>query len=94
MIANLMEEAVRREYDRLRPRFPRFCGCQLCHADVLVFALNRLPPHYVATLQGKVLTEVALGRDQERVSLAVVLLDGLRKVSLAPRCGRKPTPLE
>ncbi|MGH7751218.1 MAG: late competence development ComFB family protein, partial [Gemmatimonadales bacterium] len=51
MIKNLTEEAVSREYERLRPQFPNFCGCDVCHADVLVFALNRVPSHYVATLQ-------------------------------------------
>jgi len=94
MIKNLTEEVVNREYDRLRPQFPHFCGCEICHADVLVFALNRVPAHYVATLQGSVITDVNLDRDQEKVSVDVVLLDGLRKVSQAPRCGRKPQALE
>jgi len=58
-----------------------------------VFALNRLTPHYVSTRQGEVLTGLNLDADQERAKLDVVLLEGLRKVALAPRCGAKPVQL-
>ena len=78
---------MRQEYERLRPRFPAFCGCDTCRGDVLVYALNRLPAHYVSTLQGEVITELELHSDQERAKLDVVLMDGMRRVALAPRCG-------
>lgn len=86
-------EVVQREYDRLRPQLPRFCGCDTCRGDVLVYALNRLSPHYVSTRQGEVLTGISLETDQEKAKLDVVLLEGYRKVSLAPRCGAKPVQL-
>lgn len=84
---------VQREYDKLRPQLPRFCGCDTCRGDVLVFALNRLSPHYVSTRQGEVLTELNLETDQERAKLDVALLEGFRKVGLAPRCGAKAVQL-
>ena len=84
---------VQREYEDLRRRFPRFCGCDTCRGDVLMYALNRLSPHYVSTHQGEVLTELSLTSDQERAKLDVVLLEGFRKVALAPRCGAKPVQL-
>jgi competence protein ComFB len=84
---------VHREYDKLRPQLPRFCGCDTCRGDVVVYALNRLTPHYVSSRQGEVLTELSLGTDQERARLDVVLLEGFRKVSLAPRCGAMPVQL-
>lgn len=84
---------VQREYDKLRLQLPRFCGCDTCRGDVLVFALNRLSPHYVSTRQGEVLTELNLETDQERAKLDVALLEGFRKVGLAPRCGAKPVQL-
>jgi len=84
---------VHRDYEQLRAQFPRFCGCDTCHGDVLVFALNRLAPHYVSTRQGEVLTELNLDTDQERAKLDVILLEGLCKVALAPRCGAKPVQL-
>lgn len=84
---------VHREYERLRSQVPRFCGCDTCRSDVLVYTLNRLAPSYVSTRQGEVLTELKLGSDQERATLDVVLLDAFRRVGLAPRCGASPIQL-
>ena len=92
-MTNVTWEVVQRDYDRLRLQLPRFCGCDTCRGDVLVFTLNRLAPHYVSTRQGEVLTELNLETDQERAKLDVVLLEAFRKVGLAPRCGAKPVPL-
>ncbi|HTR20569.1 MAG TPA: late competence development ComFB family protein [Gemmatimonadales bacterium] len=93
MVTNVTLEAVTREYEGLRARYPQFCGCDTCRGDVLVYALNRLQPHYVSTRQGEILTGLSLGTDQEMAKLAVVLIDGLRRVALAPRCGRPPVQL-
>ena len=92
-VTNVTLEVVQREYQSLRDGFPKFCGCDTCRGDVLVYALNRLAPHYVSTRQGEILTELSLASDQQKATLDVALLDGLRKVSLAPRCGAKPTQL-
>jgi len=86
-------EVVQREYQSLREGFPKFCGCDTCHSDVIVYALNRLTPHYVSTRQGEILTELTLASDQEKAKLDVALLEGFRKVAAAPRCGAKPTQL-
>jgi competence protein ComFB len=92
-VTNVTMEVVQREYQSLRDKFPKFCGCDTCRGDVLVYALNRLTPHYVSTRQGEILTELSLASDQEKAKLDVALLEGLRKVALAPRCGAKPSPL-
>ena len=92
-MTNVAYEIVQKEYEQLRARYPEFCGCETCRGDVLIYALNRLSPHYVSTRQGEILTELNLGTDQERAKLAVVLLEGFRRVALAPRCGAKPVQL-
>jgi competence protein ComFB len=92
-VTNVTWEAVQREYASLRGRFPAFCGCDTCKGDVLVFALNRLSPHYVSTRAGEILTEISLQSDQERAKLSVILMEGMRKVALAPRCGVAPVQL-
>lgn len=84
---------MRREYNALRPEMRGFCGCDTCRSDVFVYVLNRLPPHYVSTRQGEVLTELTLASDQERARLAVILMEGFRRVALAPRCGATPAHL-
>ena len=92
-VTNLAMEVAQREYTSLRDTFPKFCGCDICRSDVIVFALNRLSPHYVSTRQGEILTELSLGSDQEKVKLDVALLEAFKKVALAPRCGAKPSQL-
>jgi competence protein ComFB len=94
VIHNLVEEHVRASYDSLRPRFPTFCGCDVCREDALVFTLNRVPSRYVSSRTGTVLTEVNLEKDQNRTAIDVAMLEGFRKISLAPRCGAKGKALE
>ena len=86
-------EVAQREYHSLRDAFPKFCGCDTCHSDVLIYALNRLTPHYVSTRQGEILTGLTLASDGEKAKLDVALLEGFRKVASAPRCGAKPSQL-
>jgi Late competence development protein ComFB len=86
VIHNLVEEHVRAAYESLRPRFPEFCGCEVCREDAVVYTLNRVPPRYVARRQGSVITEVSLEKDQSRATIEVVMMESLRKVALAPRC--------
>ena len=45
-------------------------------------------------MTGSVLTEVNLEKDQNRAAIDVAMLDGFRKISLAPRCGAKGKALE
>jgi len=85
---NLVEDHVVEAYGKLKSHFPEFCGCEICRADVVVFALNRLPPRYVATLEGTVVTEVNLDKQQGRAAIDVAVLDGLKRVARSPRCGR------
>jgi competence protein ComFB len=86
-------EAAQKEYERARPQYPTFCGCDSCRGDVLVYALNRLSPHYVSTRAGEIITGLTMGTDQETAKLTVILIEGFRRVALAPRCGAKPLTL-
>jgi competence protein ComFB len=87
VIRNLVEEHVVTAYDAMRPHFPDFCGCEMCRDDALVFTLNRIPARYVSTVQGSVVTEVSLEKEQSRAAIEVAMMEALRKISLAPRCG-------
>jgi competence protein ComFB len=91
VIRNLVEEHVVAAYDAMRPHFPDFCGCEICRDDALVFTLNRIPARYVSSLQGSVVTEVNLEKEQNRAAIEVAMMEALRKISLAPRCGGRST---
>jgi competence protein ComFB len=86
VIKNLVEDHVMAAYDTLRPHFPAFCGCDLCRDDVMTFALNRIPARYVSRREGAVVTEVSLEKEQSRAAIEVVVMEALRKISVAPRC--------
>jgi competence protein ComFB len=87
---NVVEDVVAMSYSELLPTVPNACGCAICREDVLVFALNRLHPLYVSTLKGEVLSKLEMGADQGRADVAVAILEGIRNVRAAPRCGRAP----
>jgi competence protein ComFB len=86
---NLLEAVVIREHERLLPDMTDACSCPLCREDVLVHALNRLPPRYVATLTGEVLSEVQMEADQGRADVTVALLEAFRVVRESPRHPRR-----
>jgi competence protein ComFB len=89
VIRNLVEEHVAAAYEAMRPHFSEFCACDICRDDALVFTLNRTPPRYVSSLQGSVVTEVNLEKEQSRAAIEVAMMEALRKISMAPRCGTK-----
>ncbi len=89
VIRNAIEEHAVEAYAQLVSHFPEFCGCETCRLDVLVYALNRLPPRYVVGREGSVVTDVNLDKDQSRALIDVAVMEGIRKVNLAPRCERK-----
>jgi len=86
MIHNKVEGHAEEAYVQLKGHFEGFCGCDICHADVLVYALNRLPARYVASREGGVITELSLDKHQNRATIDVVIMDGIRKVMASPRC--------
>lgn len=89
MIRNLVEDHVVWAYEALRTHFPEFCGCDICRDDALVFTLNRIPARYVASVTGSAVTELNLEKDQSRAAIEVAMMEALRKITLAPRCGGK-----
>lgn len=92
MIQNQVEHHVMQAYQALQPHFPSFCGCDTCRADVLVYALNRLPARYVASRAGTVITELHLDQGQMRARIEVVVMEALRQVTARRRCGRAAPP--
>lgn len=88
MIVNLMERHADDAYDRLNGAIKEFKDSPEHREDVIVYALNRLPPKYVVTNEGTVVTGVALDSDQHRTAIEVQVLEAMRHVARRPR----PTP--
>jgi competence protein ComFB len=88
-VRNIVEDLVRRVHDELAPTVPEaHPDCAVCREDVMVYALNRLEPHYVATPRGEVLSKLDLEGDQRRADAMIVLTEAFRYVAANPRCGR------
>ena len=84
-----MEDHVVHAYEAMRPHFPEFCACATCRDDALVFTLNRVPARYVSSLTGSVVTEITLEKEQSRAAIEVAMMEALRRIAAAPRCGGK-----
>ncbi len=76
-------------YEAIRSHFPDFCGCELCRDDALVFTLNRVPARYISSRTGSAVTQMNLEKEQNRATIEVTMMEALRKITLAPRCGGK-----
>lgn len=82
---NLLEGTLRELYDGMRDRYPQYCTCERCQADVLAMALNQVRPRYTGgTAQGMAITMLDLQASATRASLSVVLLDAMRRVDSNP----------
>jgi competence protein ComFB len=87
-VKSVTEYLVSRAYGELAPTVAGICTCQVCREDVLVFALNRLPPRYASTLTGEVVTKLGMEAGQGSIDVTVVLLEAMRRVAASPRCAR------
>jgi hypothetical protein len=56
----------------------------------MVYALNRIPPQYVATQKGEILSRLEIQVGQNRTDATVALMEGFRFVAANPRCRRDP----
>lgn len=89
MLCNCTEEAVRmllpdvlREYAQ---KNPGTCTCERCRDDIMALALNSLPPHYVVTDKGSILTKVNFERIGGRAEVIAALIKAIKIVKENPR---------
>lgn len=80
-----MEHHVIEAYERLKGSVAGFEDTPQHREDVVVHALNRLPPRYVVNAEGKAVTEAALDAPQYRAEIEVRVLEALRQVARVPR---------
>lgn len=91
MIVNVMEQHVLDAYERLKSSVKDFEETPRHREDVVVLALNRLPPKYVVSNAGKAVTEVSLDTPQHRTAIEVQVFEALRQVARVPLNERPPS---
>ena len=83
---NYMEEVVADELEVvLRDEKSSVCDCQKCKYDIMVWALNRLPPQYVITDRGRLYTKLNEQETQFKADVIKVLAKAVQHVSNNPQ---------
>jgi competence protein ComFB len=83
-VFNYMEDMVKEELEALLAETDDICKCQKCKFDIMVWALNRLPPKYVITDKGRMFTKLKEQEVQFRADVVRVLTKAMLHVSKNP----------
>jgi competence protein ComFB len=84
-IQNYMEDVVADELELLLAERDNICKCQKCKYDMMVMALNRLPPQYVITNRGRLYTKLGEQEAQFKADVVKELTKAITKVSRNPQ---------
>ena len=85
---NLMEDIVQQNLDSVMTA-QGVCTCDACKSDVIAYALNHLPPHYVATRQGRLMVKLQSYEMQSRADVVTAISEAALLVGKHPRHGRE-----
>jgi competence protein ComFB len=83
-IRNYMEDMVSDKLEEMLADRPDMCKCQKCRLDVMVWALNHLPPKYVITEKGRLYTKLTEQEIQFRADVVKELTRAILRVSKNP----------
>jgi competence protein ComFB len=81
---NYIEKIVRQELDRLYKEDKDLCKCDLCFRDIMTMTLNKLPPMYVSSDVGHIMTMYNLTKDQLHAKVVVELLKAIAQIKKNP----------
>ena len=81
---NMMEPVVEEVLERMLPDL-KCCTCELCQNDIIAWALNHLPPKYVAPRAGGVISKADTLRIQHLTDVRTALVQAVNVVSEHPR---------
>ena len=82
---NYIEKIVRQELDKLYEDNKDLCRCDLCYRDIVTMTLNKLPPMYVSSDVGHIMTMYNLTKDQLHAKVVVELLKAIEQVKNSPK---------
>lgn len=86
---NYMEEIVQDELEMLLSERTDVCKCQKCQLDMMVYALNRLPPKYIITDKGWLYTKLKEQEIQFKTDVVKELTKAIDFVKKNPQHERK-----
>lgn len=83
-VKNLSEDFVDQYLDKCIESYD-VCGCERCRADIRAYALNHLPPHYVASVVGEAMVRHEAQTTQGIADIVAAIVEGIRVVAEKPR---------
>lgn len=81
---NMMEPLVLEKYDEIIGKF-NCCTCDKCKTDIICYALNSLPPKYVATRKGGVYVKLDASELQMETDILAALTKAIQVVQHNPK---------
>ena len=87
-LVNMMEETVLKKIDELWETTDG-CKCQKCKLDIATYALNRLPPRYVQSLQGKLIHRFNASTAQSDAEITSCVYQAVKLVEKNPNHSRE-----
>lgn len=83
-IKNRMEDVVINTLDTILKKYPNCCTCEQCKKDIVVFALNHLPPKYVSTHKGDVFVRLEETYTDNTIKVIEEIIKAIELVSRHP----------
>jgi competence protein ComFB len=81
---NYIEKIVRDELKKVYERDKALCKCDKCYQDIMTLTLNKLPPMYVSSNVGHIMTMYNLTKDQLHAQVIVELQKAIDQVKQQP----------
>lgn len=81
---NVMEILLEELFDKMKDQLD-CCTCEECRSDIIALALNQLPPHYVRTPKGELLSKLDQLSSQNSTDALAALTQAVEKVKASPR---------
>lgn len=83
-VVNAYEELVRQSVEMMI-QYMDMCSCNKCIADACAMVLNQLPPQYVTTRKGELLSQIPRTKQDQHIDLTVKVVQALQLVKDSPR---------
>lgn len=91
MLVNYTEVAVKqlmpKAVEKIKIQGSNSCLCELCLEDIAASALNKLPPNYVSSRRGVILTEAQIKQLGGEQRILAAIMSASLTVSNNPRHG-------
>ena len=88
-LTNYNEKLVKEELEKILQGRQDVCKCRSCKLDIMAYALNQLPPRYVASEGGHIHTMVNISTDQLKAQTIAALVNAIKAVARKPRHGMR-----